>query len=475
MASAAKNTALMTVASVGQKIISFAYFTLIARMIGVESTGQYFFALSFTTVFVVFVDLGFTQVLIRELSKTKQKIQQFFSSILTVKIIFGILTYIALFISINLLGYETEVKQLVYLSGITMLFDSLHLTLYGVIRALGDLRYEAAGIIGSQLLTLVLGGYFLVTGKPLIFLILAFTIPSALNACYVLYILVTRYSVNLRLKFDKQFLIKTTKIAAPFAVAGIFARVYSYVDSIILSKLAGDIAVGLYSIPYKITYAFQFVPLALVAALYPKFSEFFAHNKQKLAKTFEQSLVYLFIVVMPIVVGISVLSSDIILTIYSDQYIESILPLKILLFGLIFSYISFPIGAFLNACSRQVTQTIIVGVVMTTNIILNLLLIPKIGIYGAAISAAAGNILLTALSYSIVPSITKIRHLFLLKKSIQIIIAAIIMGISVYYTNLYSHFIIAILVGAVIYPVALFITRAISIKQMQEVVYLVKK
>ncbi|MFA4831724.1 MAG: oligosaccharide flippase family protein, partial [Patescibacteria group bacterium] len=93
--SIAKNTAFMTMASIGQKVVAFVYFTLIARQIGAEGTGKYFFALAFTTVFVVFVDLGFTNVLVREAAKAKEKMQQFFSTVIAIKIVFGILTYVA--------------------------------------------------------------------------------------------------------------------------------------------------------------------------------------------------------------------------------------------------------------------------------------------------------------------------------------------------------------------------------------------
>ena len=89
-ASITKNAAFMTLASIGQKIISFVYFAIIARNIGEEGTGRYFFALAFTTVFVVFVDLGLTSVLVREAAKTREKIQSYFSTILSVKIILGI-------------------------------------------------------------------------------------------------------------------------------------------------------------------------------------------------------------------------------------------------------------------------------------------------------------------------------------------------------------------------------------------------
>jgi len=70
------------------------------------------------------------------------------------------------------------------------------------------------------------------------------------------------------------------------------------------------------------------------------------------------------------------------------------LPLQVLLAGLVFSYISFPIGAFLNACNRQATQTAIVFFVMILNIALNFFLIPRYGVVGAAVSALAGNFVL---------------------------------------------------------------------------------
>ena len=264
-------------------------------------------------------------------------------------------------------------------------------------------------------------------------------------------------------------------IAVPFALASIFGRVYSYIDSILLSKLAGDVAVGWYSIPYKITYAFQFMPLALMATLYPKFSEYFAKDKKRLAFTFERAIKYLMIIVFPIAIGVGVLARDIILSLYTTEYLNSILPLQILLAGLVFSYLSFPVGSFLNASNRQVTQTIIVFFVMVINIILNIILIPKIGVVGAAISALVGNICLTVFGYFIIPSIAKISHWFLFKTFLQIFASAVAMGLSVYFINQISHYTIAILVAVVIYPVMLFVTRAITVSQLKEAMVLVKK
>lgn len=475
MSSIAKNTAFMTLASIGQKVISFVYFALIAKYIGVEGTGKYFFAMAFTTVLVVFVDLGLTSVLVREAAKAREKIQAYFSTILFVKIIFGILSYIAAVVIINLMGYPVDTKQLVYLSAVTMLFDSLHLSLYGVLRAIGNLKYEAIGTVSSQLLTLVLGSIFIYFKLPLIFIILAFTIPSFLNVCFVTTVLYIKYKINLTPHFDKQIFLYIGKISIPFALAAVFARIYSYIDSIILSKMAGDLQVGWYSVPYKITYAFQFVPLALMAAVYPRFSEYFVLDKQRLAFVFERSVKYLLIVVFPIAFGIGILASDLIFFVASAQYVNSIIPLQILLAGLVFSYISFPVGGLLNACNKQNTQTAIVGVVMVINIILNILFIPQYGVIAASCTALLGNILLVTLGYLVVPKITKVSHVFLLKSFFQLLLSALVMAVAVWYVNKFYHFTLAIAVGAVVYSAMLFVSGAITRGQLKEAFLMIKR
>jgi O-antigen/teichoic acid export membrane protein len=277
-----------------------------------------------------------------------------------------------------------------------------------------------------------------------------------------------KYGVKFLPRFNKHTFFKLGKIAIPFALAAIFSRIYSRADTIILSKLAGDQAVGWYSIPKKISNAFRFLPMALIASVYPKFSEYYKDNKEKLAYLLERSLKYLMLLVFPISVGIMLLSQDIVITIYTEEYVRSILPLKVLMISLFFSFISFPLGAFLNACDRQKTQTAIVGIVMTVNVILNLILIPKFSVLGAAISALVGNLLLAVLGYYFVPKITDISHKFLISCGAKIGSAAALMGVIVWWINMFVHFLITIVVGAAVYFAVLYLFGIITKELVQE-------
>jgi len=410
MSSVTKNTAFMTIAAVGQKFLAFGYFTVIARMIGAEGTGKYFLALSFTTIFAVITDFGLAPTLNREVARKPEKASKYLGNVLAVKIFFMLGAYALVVLVANLMNYPIDTRQLIYLSGVTMILDSIHLSFYAVLRGLQNLRYEAVAIAGSQAVTLAIGTTALFMGAPLIWLIAAFTIASFLNTLYAGVMVVKKAKVKIRLYWNKKLIKTLLIIAFPFALAGIFTRVYSFSDTIILSKLMGNTAVGWYSIPNKITFAFQFIPLALVAALYPRFSEAFVCDKKRLKDLFELSMKYLIIVALPISVGIGVLASNIIFVLYTSEYAASILPLQILLISLIFAFLDFPIGALLNGCNRQATQTKIMGAAMVVNVAMNFLLIPFLGVIGAAIAALVGNIVLMVSGYLFVPRIVKVNH-----------------------------------------------------------------
>lgn len=469
----AQNTALISGASVLQKIISFVYFTLVASSIGAAGTGKYIAALSFTAIAVVFVDLGFTNVLIREVSKAKEKAQQYLSTTLAAKLLFGAVAYAAAVIIAKFSGwYDGETQHLIMLSAVTMLFDSIHASFYGMLRAYGTLKYEAIGIVGTQFVTLILGSIFLFSGFPLIFLILAFTIPSGLNALYAGIMLLRTQGIVPVIRFDRQSFLFFARIATPFALAGIFARVYGYIDSQLLFTLVGEEALGWYSIPNKISTAFLFIPAAFVAALYPRFSEFFAREPQRLAHLFFESIKYVLAIALPIAVGIGILSRDIVLSIYGSEYVHSIVPLQILMASMVWGFVFFIVGALLNACNKQVAQTVVVGIGMLVNVGLNIWAIPLFGVVGAAGASLITNVFLAILGYIIVPKNIAIPFGKMLQMLGKLALAAVGMGVLVWWVNLYVHFFIAILVGAVLYPIGLFATRTLAREEMTRIVTL---
>lgn len=471
----AKNTIFLTIATVGQKALAFLYFILIARLAGVEGTGKYFFVVSFTTIFSIFVDLGLSSVLIRETAKKREMAGKYLGNILGAKVVLGVLTYLAVIVAINIMGYPPATKFMVYLSGIVMLLDSFNVTFYAVFRGHQNLRYESMGVVVSEILIIAVGGVSLILHAPLYFLLLALMSGSIFNFFFSSILLWKKTEVRPCLCFDKTLLISLFKIAYPFALAGIFVKVYSYLDSVLLSKMVGDAAVGFWSVAYKLTYAFQFIPMAFAAAAFPAMSAYFVSDKTMLRKTFERVLFYLAIIAMPVAFGIFSLAEPVILKLYGASYAASVLPLQVAIFTVIFIFLNYPIGSLLNATDRQMTNTAIMGVCMGLNVVLNVILIPRFSYLGAAISAVISHALLFTIGLIFAGRIVDYNKKFIFSALFKIVLSAGVMSAAIIYLRPYVYWIFLVPIGAVIYFGLLFLIHGMEVRDVKNIFKALKK
>ena len=189
----AKNTTYLTMAYVGQKLLAFLFFIAIARLTGVENTGKYFFAMSFATIFTIGADVGLSPVLTREVAKKPESAGKLLSQTLGVKSTLLLLTYLAMVSLVYLLGYDVLTRQLVYIAGLVMVLDSLHLTLYAVWRGLQNLKFEAIGIFIAEFIIVGFGATALFLGWPLTMLIVAFLLGSLFNVIYATLLLYAKH------------------------------------------------------------------------------------------------------------------------------------------------------------------------------------------------------------------------------------------------------------------------------------------
>jgi O-antigen/teichoic acid export membrane protein len=446
----ARNTSYLTLALILQKIISFTYFTLLARYVGPASLGKYYFAISFTTIFAIFIDLGFANVLTREVAKDQNRSQKWLANILALKVPLALLSLAAVFVLINLLGYDETTRNLVYISSICMVLDSFTVTFFAVIRGFHNLKYESISSVIFQLIVLTFGYGALLLGGGLVPAMFALALASSYNFIYSLIILQKRIKIGIKIAYDKYLVKEILVISWPFAVYAIFQRLYTYLDSVLLSILAGDEQVGLYQIAFKIIFALQFLPMAFTASLYPAMSSYWHSNREQLLISFERAMNYLIIISLPIIVGAIVLADKIIL-LFKAGYGGALLPLQISIISLFFIFINFPIGSLLNACDRQRKNTFNMGVVTVLSVILNLLLIPHWQAVGASLTVLITNALMFILGILQVKKIIAYRSHKNLKIFSKVLLASLAMGFIIYFGKAYLNVFIATLGGGFIY------------------------
>lgn len=451
-----RNASFLTIAYSMQKILAFVYFTFIARLVTEDSVGKYVFAISLTTIFSILIDLGLTSVFIREVARKKEALTQYLNHILSLKIPLALIAYAGALIAVIALHKEPLVVTMVALAGAVMIFDSFSLTFWGVFRGYQQLQYESVAIVINQICIFAVGLGGLVLGYPLWVLVAGLLAGSLFSFVFSFVLLVRRHQYRFHFDFSRNILKPLLLMALPFALAGIFTRVYSYIDQILLSTLIGDTELGWYSVAYKITFALQFIPSAFAASLYPAMSNYYEHAREKLAGIFEKSMYFLMVLSIPISVGTVVIASDLITLVYTQRYAESIITLQILILAMPAIFLAFPVGAMLNSCHKQHLNTINLGITMIINIILNIILIPRFAHVGASIAAVVSLYYLFFANMYFVKTITAYNHVYLWKSFFQAVVAALCMGGVVYVADEYIGLIPAILSGVIVYPIALY-------------------
>jgi O-antigen/teichoic acid export membrane protein len=379
----AQNAAWLMIATTAQKAISFVSFTVIARIVEVAVTGEYFFAISITSIFVTFADLGLTPVLIREMAADEKRGKALLARAMMAKAVFLPLTAAAAIGYAWMIGVRGDTFLAVIIAALfVMAADATSVLWYGAIRGRRELRFEAAGMFVGQIFTAIVGISAAALGFGVIGLVCGLAVASLWNVGWSV---TQALRLGLRPEGANQWTWKElATMALPFALAGIFVKIYSYVDSQILKVVHGSEAVGEYAVAYKLTYALQFMPMAFVAALYPGLSHAAQHDKGAIPGILKGSQRLMLLASVPMTALLSALSGRLILILYGEKYAGSIPALMVLPWVLIPIFLDFPIGSLLNSTRRAHLKTAAMGIAMVVNVILNFLLVPPYGPVGAA-------------------------------------------------------------------------------------------
>lgn len=452
----ARNTSYYTLALVIQKVISFSYFVIIARFLGPEDLGKYYFAISFTTIAAIFIDLGLTNVLTRETAKNQADAARLINNSLSLKLPLAGATVLVVAILINLLGYPELTRHLVYFSSISMVLDSFTFSFFSISRGFHNLTFESVASVVFQLIVLGSGLLAMRFGLDVRALMAGLALASIFNFFYSAGVLKRKWRIRLRPEFDRALLKKIIAFSLPFAAVGIFQRFYTYFDSVLLSLLSGDREVGIYQVAFKVIFALQFLPAAFSASLYPALSTYWANNRAQLAITFERAMNYLLIISLPIAIGIASIADRVVL-LFKAGYGGAALPLQISMAALVFLFLNYAAGAMLAACDRQKTIMYVSGAVTVASVALNLILIPRLAAVGASITVAATNFLMFAANIYYAARIVRFNFGKVGKMLAKVAAAAILMGAAAYCLKPYLNVFLTVGIAGVLYFSLLFL------------------
>jgi O-antigen/teichoic acid export membrane protein len=453
----AKNIGVLSGSQVIGYLLAFIYTIYIARYLGADGYGILSFAIAFTTILGIFADLGLSTLAVRELSRDKSQINKYVGNITLLKIVLSVFTFGIIAIIINLLNYPQQVINVVYLFGLTVIVSSFSQMFYSLFQAHERMEYQSMGNILTNILIFAGIFYGISQGFDVIEFALIYFIASLIVLVYSFIMSVWRF-VPPVLKFDQDFSKFLMKQAIPLSIVIIFSTMYVKIDTVLLSLLQGDVAVGWYNAAYRLIELLQFVPSVYTLAIFPVLSNFHSSSKKDFEAIYRKSFKYLIILGLPIAAITTVLADEIILVLFQSGFTESILALQILIWSVPFMFLSYTAAWIFISMNKQNLLLKLTFVGLILNVILNLILIPQFSYIGAAVVTVITDVFGITLGYYFLSKyICKIKiHRIIVKPAV----ASVLVSLLIFKLNM--GLVLSIIISIISYLALLVLFKAFS-------------
>lgn len=364
----------------------------VQNTVGAAEYGLYFSLFSFSILFNILLDMGITNFNNREIAIHPQLVSKYFSNLVVLKVILGVL-YVGFSFAIGtIIGYsEKHIMLLVFLL-INQLLGAATLYFRSNLSGLHHFKTDSVISVLDRFLMIVFCGILLYS--PLTratfkieWFVYAQTVAYFTTAA-VSFILVYKKTTFFRPRFDFNFLLTIFKRSYPFAILTLLMSFYYRIDSVMLERMIpdGEMEAGIYAQAFRLLDAANMVPFLFGGLLLPIFASMIA-KKQEVVSLMKLSFNLLITPVVGLAAFVFFYRVEIIELLYLSHVESTSSILGILMFSFLSISLSYIFGTLLtsNGSMKIINLISLAGVI--TNIGLNLVLIPRYGAVGASFAS----------------------------------------------------------------------------------------
>jgi len=375
----------------------------VARYLGPDRFGLLSYSMSFVGLFMALSTLGLDGIMVRELVKTPERRDELLGTAFWLKAGGATLMWIGIAAAIPFTHNDTQTNILIIIIAFAVIFQAFNVI---------DLNYQAEVkskfVVYAHLVQLVVSS---ITKLILVWItaqLVWFACVFLLDAVVLALGLVAMYLKNTGKiwywKWNWETAKQLLKDSWPLILSGMAIMVYMRIDQVMIKEMLDSEAVGNYAAAVALSEAWYVVPMVICSSLFPAII-----NAKKINIQFYHERLqglYVFMVWSAIAIGVPTmfLSKFIISLLFGANYIQAAGVLKIYIWSGVFVFFGVASGKWFVAENLQKYSFYNAMAGAISNIILNSLLIPKLGINGAAIS--------TVISYGMASYLTMIlfRH-----------------------------------------------------------------
>lgn len=360
----------------------------VQNAVGNEAYGFYYAIFSFSYIFNILLDLGLTNYNTRNIAQHPQLVEQHLSGILGIKLMLLALYVMAAFSVGLLMGYGSREFGLLALLTLCQFLNSLILYLRSNFEGLLLFKWDSLFSVLDRVLMIVICGFLLWGPKAAGFTIYWFVYAqlAAYGITALLALAVIGRKVGLqRLRWDWAFFRTVLRQSAPFALLVLLMAAYGHVDSIVLKVMASDEQAGIFAGAFRLLDALTMVAYLVSVPLLPVYSRQCGEGERfQLADTTRLVFWPMMLFAVGAAVAGCLLAEPLMELLYPGRGAAYVPVFRVVVFGIVPIGLTYIFGTMLTAGGYLKQLNIFAATSLVLNIVVNMLLIPRMGAAGSA-------------------------------------------------------------------------------------------
>jgi O-antigen/teichoic acid export membrane protein len=363
----------------------------VQNAVGTFHYGNYFILLNFSLIFQIFLDLGFENFSRREIARHSHLLKRYFSRILPVKGLLG-LVYVILCSIVGLfMGWGVNEFRLLIILMFNQFLANLILYFRANLGGLHRFRTDSVLSVADKFIVIITCGIMLlnpVTRKSFRIEWLVYAQAAAyLVTSIISFCILIKTTSPISFRFDLRYYRLFFKRSLPFALLILLMAVYMRIDSVMLGKLLvnGKEQAGIYAQSYRIIEIFSNYGYLFTLILLPLFSKMIK-QKESIEELTSLSFILLFVPAFIITIGCFSFRYEIIRILYNEHAKDSAKVFGILIFSFLGMCTTYIFGTLLTANGSLLQLNTMAIIAVALNLTLNLILIKRYSVFGAAIA-----------------------------------------------------------------------------------------
>jgi O-antigen/teichoic acid export membrane protein len=386
------NTSWLMAEKIFRSVILLVVSVYVVRYLGSDRFGLLSYATSFVALFLPIAMLGLDGIVVRELVKDGTRRNELLGTAFFLKLTGAFFALAVLYVAIHLTSDDSFTNLLIFIIALSAVFQSFNvIDFYFQSKVLS--KYVVYVNVASLTVSSCVKLFLVWTQAPLLYFAAVSLIESMILAIGLLIIYnrqkLNLFEWNLRVKLAVELL----KDSWPLMLAGLFISIYMRIDQVMIKQMLDTEAVGQYAVAVKLSEAWYFIPVIVCNSLFPAVVNAKKQSEELYNARLQKLYSLMLWIAIPITVVMTLLASNIVRFLYETEFSEAGPVLAIYSWATPFVFLGVASSQHLiteNYTSISFLRTLI-GMVL--NVLLNITLIPKYGINGAAIA--------TVISYSV--------------------------------------------------------------------------